>query len=224
MWLKSTFLDKDPYQAHPISRTNKRGSGLLLISKSCYKQELIKEADQSTFEGATWKLKIGNVSVTVMGIYHPPQVARLPNSMFIDQLSDYLMEILAQHSNNIVVGDFNIYINDHNDVDAGLLLETLSALGLDQKVSDATHNKGNTIDLIFVEDTSNSNVQKVETLEFISDHRPVACILNIQKPSLPRCKKEYHKLTLKATNDIPNQYDAQVLYNEVDANEMVCKV
>ena len=158
VWLKSTFLDKDPYRAHPILRANKRGGGLLLISKSCYKQELIKEADQSTFEGATWKLKIGNVSVTVTGIYHPPQVAGLPNSMFIDQLSDYLMEILAQHSNNIVVGDFNIHVNDHNDVDAGLLLETMSALGLDQKVYDATHNKGNMIDLIFVEDTPNFNV------------------------------------------------------------------
>ena len=156
VWLKSTFLSKEPYQAQPISQTKKRGGGLFLISKSCYKQELIKEADQPTFEGATWKLKIGNVSVTVTGIYHPPQVAGLPNSLFIDQLSDYLMDILSQHSNNIVVGDFNIHVNDHNDVDAGLLLDTLSALGLDQKVSDATHNKGNTIDLIFVEDTINN--------------------------------------------------------------------
>ena len=89
-----------------------------------------------------------------MGIYHPLQVAGLPNSMFIDQLSDYLMDILAQHSNNIVVGDFNIHINDHNDVDVGLLLYTLSALGLNQKVSEAIHSKGNTIDLIFVEDTT----------------------------------------------------------------------
>ena len=81
------------------------------------------------------------MSVTVTGIYHPPQVAGLPNSIFIDKLSDYLMDILAQHSNNIVFGDFNIHVNDHNDVDAGLLIDTLSALGLDQKVSEATHNK-----------------------------------------------------------------------------------
>ena len=100
------------------------------------------------------------MSVIVTGIYHPPQVAGLPNSMFVDQLSDYLMDILAQHSNNIVLGDFNIHVNDHNNVDAGLLLDTLSALGLDQKVFNATHNKGNTIDLIFVEDTSNFMVRK----------------------------------------------------------------
>ena len=74
-----------------------------------------------------------------------------------------------------------------------------------------------------MEDTTNFNVQKVEILEFISDHKPVACILNIQKPSLPRCKKEYHKLTTKAINDIPNYYNVQILNDEFEANQMVQK-
>ena len=186
VWLKLTFLDNKSYRVQPISR--QRGSGLLLIYKCCYKQELFKEANYPMFESATWKLKIGNVSVIVTGTYHPPQVVGLLHLMFIDQLSEYLMDVLSQYSNNIVVGDFNMHVNDHNNVDVCLLFDTLSALGLSQKVSVATHSKGHMLDLIFVEDTISFDVLKVETLEFISDHRPVACILSIQKLSLLRCK------------------------------------
>ena len=92
--------------------------------------------------------------------------------MFIDQLSDYMMEVLSEHSNNVVIGDFKIHVNNHNDVDAGLLLDTMSALGLDQKVKDAIHNKGNTIDLVFIEKNARFSIIKLNVLEFISDHHP----------------------------------------------------
>ena len=174
-WLNSSFLNQHNFRSHHICRKDRKGGGILLLSRTNFKCKQVKKSKHPTFEGATWNIQIGNVSLMITGIYHPPPSTRnlTTNAMFIDQLSNYLLELLSDTSNHIITGDFNIHVNDPTYVDAGVLLDTMSALGLKQHVETPTHNKGNTLDLIFTEDIGNTKVESVGTGGFLSDHKIV---------------------------------------------------
>ena len=210
IWLKATELANTPFQIHSLERTKGKGGGILLVSRCCNSTKLIKKASKPSFEGATWKIIFGNNQLTVTGCYHPPPGTRnpYPNSMFIDQLSDYMMDIISQHPNNILLGDFNIHVNDPEDIDAGLLLDTLSAMGLKQHINVATHNKGNILDLLFTEEIGYTRIERIINGDFISDHRIVMAQLIVNKPRLPKYEKVIRKIDDKAVADLKSDYSS----------------
>ena len=42
------------------------------------------------------------------------------------------MELVMENKNIIILGDFNMHINNPNDVDANILLDTLEVVGFQQ--------------------------------------------------------------------------------------------
>ena len=99
------------------NRTKVRGGGLALICKSHYKVKTVKKGATPSFEYAVWELAVKNRHITITGIYHPPYSIknRITNKMFIDDLTvnhvddftEFSTELLTNHSNNIILGDFN---------------------------------------------------------------------------------------------------------------------
>ena len=71
--------------------------------------------------------------------------------MFIDDITEFLAETLSQHQHIIVAGDFNMHINNQDDPEANILMDTMTALGLQQHTTFITHCSGNRLDLIFTE-------------------------------------------------------------------------
>ena len=71
--------------------------------------------------------------------------------MFLDELTDFLETFLVEHNNIIIMGDFNIHVNNTDDPEAQIFLDTMEALGLDNNVNFAMHNRGNTLDLVLTE-------------------------------------------------------------------------
>ena len=59
--------------------------------------------------------------------------------MFIDNVTDHLTCLLPVTINNIIMGDFNMHINDMSSNDAVIFKDTLIALGLTQYVTTSTH-------------------------------------------------------------------------------------
>ena len=109
------------------------------------------------------------------------------------------------------MGDFNIHVNDLNDQDAIFLIEAMSSLGFTQLVKVATHNSGNTIDLIFTEEES--SVGNTRVLDFISDHRWVLCDLKI-----PRITDKKRKVTVRTRgDDFENAFAQQFCDKEISA-------
>ena len=104
-----------------------------------------------------------------------------PNSIFIDEINDLLTERLPANNNHIIMGDFNIHINDNDDVDAQIFSESMEALALKKHSITPTHKSDNILDLIFTEILSDIGVEVVETAIYISDHCPVIATLNIKK-------------------------------------------
>ena len=81
----------------------------------------------------------------------------------------------------IIIGDFNMHIEDPNDNNSKIFVDRMEALGLKQHVVKPTHQKGNILHLIFTKIISQINVRQVEMLDFISDHQLISATHRCQK-------------------------------------------
>ena len=73
----------------------------------------------------------------------------------------------------MIVGDFNVHIDDPTDGLASFLRDTLSAFGIKQHVECATHNKSHTLDLVMTRLEENITDLRV-TDPHLSDHHLVS--------------------------------------------------
>ena len=138
--------------------------------------------------------------------YHPPYWSINPtNSIFIDEIIELLTEILPASNNHIILGDFNIHINDNDDVDAQICSESMEGLGLKQHSITPTHKSNNILNLVFTEILSNISVEVVESAIYISDHCPVIATLNIKKEQV----KQVQRLICKAAKISQDEWNQE---------------
>ena len=70
----------------------------------------------------------------IIRIYHLPPKGKhnTTNGMFIYHITDLLTKKLPLYQNSILLGDFNIHIEDQTNADAVVFNETMRALGFEQ--------------------------------------------------------------------------------------------
>ena len=90
---------------------------------------------------------------------------RVTNGEFLDEFTDWAAESVSTSNNVILVGDFNLHINNPNDDDACNFMETTQVHGLHQNITFPTHVLGNTLDLIFSE--ANNKIKAEECAQEI---------------------------------------------------------
>ena len=134
-------------------------------------------------------------TITITVIYHPPPKNMITNGMFID-ITDHLTSLLPTTTKNIILGDFNMHINDINSNDAIIFKDTLMALGLTQLVTTSTHAKGNILDLILTEEAARIKLTSCQVGPFLSGHNMVSAVIIIKKP--PTEKSHYQYVNLNA--------------------------
>ena len=106
--------------------------------------------------------------------------------MFIDDITEFLAEALSQYQKIILAGDYNMHINNQDDPEANIFMDTMTALGLQQHTNFVTHYSGNTLDLIFTEIITRQKVLKCTPGPFISDHCAINIILSVPKTNIIR--------------------------------------
>ena len=85
-------------------------------------------------------MKTRNKHLTTIGLYHPPYSPINPtNNIFINEIIELLTEVIPSSNNHIILGDFNLHVNDHDDVDAQIFNDSMEALGLMQHSTNQTH-------------------------------------------------------------------------------------
>ena len=94
----------------------------------------------------------------------------------------------------IVLGDFNIHVNDQTDSSAIKFLELLNSFGLVNHVDIPTHIHGHTIDLIITRYSDNLKIHGVNATYFISDHSFVCAKTQLEKPEIQYQQISYRKL------------------------------
>ena len=75
-----------------------------------------------------------------------------------------------QYQNSIILGDFNIHIEDLTNADAITFNDAMRALGLEQYISGPTHVRGNTLDPIFTQLSNSFNITNTTLQGYILDH------------------------------------------------------
>ena len=76
-----------------------------------------------------------------------------------------MVETITSYHNLIIIGDFNLHLNDLDDPDTEFFIDTIKTLGLQQEVNFSTHNGGNILDAVMH--------------ELQDKHKIVACIQDI---------------------------------------------
>ena len=137
------------------------------------------------------EVQVKNISLTLVGTYHPPSGNYLT---FIDDFVEWITDPLAMDNNIIVLGDFNLHVNDVNDDDAGNFLDSTTTLGLIQHVDFPTHQSGNILDPVLTELLGGIKIRKCYSSSFLSDHCLIECITSIPKPDIKSKEITYRSL------------------------------
>ena len=149
----------------------------------------------SHFELMEVILKISNQHVRLSVIYRPPNTSL---SEFLQDFTTYADSVATSSGKLLILGDFNIHVDNPDSVEGRRFTNTLSGLNLEQHVNSPTHTKGHTLDLIITR-TSETVVAPIQThAAVMSDHLPMTFDLRIQKP--PPLKVEITSRKLKSTN------------------------
>ena len=135
------------------NRTKGKGGGLMLVCNPSIKVMTLHKGETQSFEYVTWLLTVKSRHITLTGVYHPPysNKNKITNSMFPDDFTEFTTNVLSQHTNNIILGDFNLYVSKDDNIDAAIFTDTCEAIGLYQHVSFATHKSGNVLDFIIID-------------------------------------------------------------------------
>ena len=130
--------------------------------------------------------------------------------MFIDDITEYLTSKLQEKSNNIIVGDFNMHIDDFSSNDTIIFNDTMAALGLDQHVKEPTHRLGNILDLVYTELSSDLQPVICSVGNYASDHRMVICELKLQKQKLEKKTLCIRKISAVSDEELLSTFDADI--------------
>ncbi|KAK5918736.1 hypothetical protein CgunFtcFv8_003473 [Champsocephalus gunnari] len=148
----------------------KQCGGIAAIFRKDVKATTISIPDIPSFEHLVFKLSGPTPLVTVI-IYRPPK----QNPTFLSDLSDLLTQLSAISPSVLLVGDFNIHIDDPTSIYAIEFLETLQCFNFTQHINFPTHSHGHILDLV-----CSTGVDHLSSLDpHISDHLAITMDINI---------------------------------------------
>ena len=189
-------LNTQGYIFKPFVR-NRTGGGIALSYRdNITVVEIDRTSEPTSYEHVQWKVTTKHHSFTLLGVYHPPRSQQngYTNQQFVDHFSTILVPILATSNNILVLGDFNIHVNDINDPDNILLQNWLTAFGLENHVTFPTHSDGNTLDLVISKHKQKLSVLTVKPGISLCDHTEVVICVDAEKTPMTRCETTIRKL------------------------------
>ena len=189
VWKDQNSLVHSGYKISTCDRHKKRGGGLMLCAYNL-KMQLLDSDDKTHWQYAVWRVEVTQgVTITVMGIYRVPSLKGYTINGFTEEFVEKYAEVEAIYGDVIVLGDFNIHVDENSDQDAASFLSDTSIMGLNQLVTFTTHRSGHIIDLALQD--RNSRFKTISTAggDHLSDHRFVHIILDIPKVGVERVTK-----------------------------------
>ena len=142
------------------------------MTEEYYVKKLDKSSTYGSFEHVIWSTRIRSKDYTLICIYHPPQCVQqvITNSNFITEFTEFLTDITSKHNNILKMGDFNIHMDDLEDVDSCFLYDTINAFNLKQ-VNIPMPNLGHILNFNITENSEGYGVEKIILGHYLSDHQ-----------------------------------------------------
>ena len=158
-----------------------------------------------------------NKTTEILGIYHPPP--KQDQTIFLDEITELPSVKLPNMENAIILGDFNMHIEDPNDNHCKIFVDMMEALGLKQHLVKSTHQKGNILDLIFTKITSQIKVSQLDMLDFISDHQLISATIDVKKDVLKITRKKIRNFNEVSLGMLIKNFHPPHLEQNTNTNE-----
>ena len=170
MFLTETWLDQDNSAAALIestppnfsfvteSRVHKKGGGVGIIFNDSLQCKQMSFGHFTSFE----YVALNSTRVLFLNIYRPPKYC----ATFFDEFTELLSIICIDFDYVVIVGDFNIHVDNPQDRGSIEQSDVLDNYDLTHHVTGPTHNKGHTLDLII---TKGLNISKVAVTDAVTD-------------------------------------------------------
>jgi hypothetical protein len=117
-------------------------------------------------------------------VYRPPG----PYSDFLTEFSDFISNLVLEWDNIIIVGDFNIHVDDCNDSLSKAFCSLLDGVGFTQNVREPTHKHKHTLDLVLTYGIEAQNVEVLPQNPLLSDHFLITFNLTLKDYPPPQNK------------------------------------
>ena len=171
---------------HQPRTTGQRGGGVGLLHKKGITIRPLTVETFESFEYAEHMLKQSSIWIRIIVLYRPPPSTenRLTNRQFLTEFSSFLERQIILPGELLLLGDFNIHIDDPNDYYAKEFQSLLETFDLTQLVRQATHKDGHILDLVITKSTCILVKDIYVTPPWVSDHSIVHIKLSIDKPVL----------------------------------------
>ena len=139
-WLHQSGLIQSGYAilTHNIPS---RGGRIALLYKDGMKVKKIQAQHLHATEYAIWQVSLKNKTIAILGIYHPPPKQDQTNTTFLDEITKLLTSKLPHMENTIILGDFNMHIEDPTDNNSKIFVDMMDVLCLKQHVVEPTHQR-----------------------------------------------------------------------------------
>ena len=124
IWLEVSVLNNEGYKLDAANRNERKG-GLALIHHSKVKKKIHRI--MKSFENCIWKVTAKESTITLVVIYRPPYSNKnqITIHVFLDKFTEWMTNLIANEQNILLVGDFNIHVNDGCDITSKSFRETI---------------------------------------------------------------------------------------------------
>ncbi|XP_051725975.1 uncharacterized protein LOC127499619 [Ctenopharyngodon idella] len=114
------------------------------------------------------------LSLALATVYRPPG----PYIDFLKEFADFLSDLLVNVDKALIVGDFNIHVDNTNDALGAAFTDLLNSFGVKQNVTGPTHRLNHTLDLIISHGINPTDIEILPQSDDITDHYLVTCVLH----------------------------------------------
>ena len=211
----SKTLKDAGYKLHHAFR-EKRGGGVAIVYKN---NMTVKDGGAScdrylSFEYAFVTITLQTKQRMVLVCIYRNQ--EITFSIFQDELSSFIEQTVFKGDSTVIVGDFNVWVDDEEDQDAKKLLTLMSTYGLNQLVHEPTHRGGHTLDHIYINEFQIQITHEVinDTLGLTTDHFPI--VLGIPSTSVQANTRTIHYRKLQDVDMHAFRNDLQQSYEKFD--------
>lgn len=174
-----------------------RGGGVALIYRDSFKVKRICTPTFTSFEHMSQSLSYRSKTYLIIVVYRSPTIkSHGPTfNTFLKEFAQLLENIVIDNQHLIIMGDFNIHVDDDKCQNATRFKDLIDTVGLVQSVMCPTHKHGHTLDLILTRpEFCPASIEVSDIHSDIFDHFTVRFSMPTQKPPLPKRVLTYRKV------------------------------
>ncbi len=158
------------------------------------------------------------LSLALATVYRPPG----PYTDFLKEFADFLSDLLVNVDKALIVGDFNIHVDNTNDALGLAFTDLINSFGVKQNVTGPTHRLNHTLDLIISHGIYLTDIDIVPQSD-VTDPFLVSCMLHITDINYMAPRYRPGRIIVPATkdrftNNLPDL--SQLLYVPINTDEL----